>query len=170
MASFDLGEVTILADLVDQVRQLLAGRRSDGPTDPLVAMTGMTVGPSQVPEDPALARLLPNFHHENSELSAGLRVLREPEIIDAKDAAAVIMLDSLPRGGGKVHLTPEAARAWISALNDVRLALGVRIDITQDDQDPSTVSENPDGPEAAAFAVYRWLTVVQDSLVTEMLP
>lgn len=169
-ATFDADEVTLLADLVDQVRQLLAGRRSDGPTDPLVAVTGMTLGPPEISEDPALARLLPDFHHQDAELSAALRVLREPEIIAAKDAAAVALLDSLPRGGGRVQLGAESAKAWVAALNDVRLALGVRLEIAQDDDEPAEVSAHPDGPTAAAYLVYRWLTVVQDSLVTEMLP
>ena len=60
-------------------------------------LTGMTLGPSTPPQDPAVARLLPDFHAEDAELSAGLRVLHEPELIAAKDAAAVALLDSLPR-------------------------------------------------------------------------
>ena len=40
--------------------------------------------------------------------SAGLRVLHEPEVIAAKDAAAVRLLDTLPRGGGVVRLDEDS--------------------------------------------------------------
>ena len=167
-ASFESAEASLIADLVDQVRQLLAGRRAEAPSDPLAQLTGMTVGPDSMPADPAVARLLPDFHAEDAQLSSGLRVLHEPELIAAKDAAAVTLLDSLPRGGGAVRLDEESAAAWITALNDVRLALGVRLEITQDDTPPPGV-DDPEGAPAAMYATYRWLSAVQDSLVSAML-
>lgn len=161
-------EASLIADLVDQVRQLLATRRTEGPTDPLAALTGMMLGPSTRPEDPAVARLLPDFHAEDAELSAGLRVLHEPDLIAAKDASAVALLDTLPRGGGQVRLDEDAAGHWIAALNDVRLALGVRLEITEDDALPPG-AEDPESAEAAMYNTYRWLSAVQDSLVTALL-
>ena len=161
-------EASLIADLVDQVRQLLAGRRTETPVDPLAALTGMTLGPSTPPTDPAVARLLPDFHAEDAELSSGLRVLHEPDLIAAKDAAAVTLLDSLPRGGGPVRLDDDAAAAWMAALNDVRLALGVRLEISEDDTPPPGV-DVADSPQAAMYATYRWLSAVQDSLVSAML-
>jgi len=167
-ASFEPAEASLIADLVDQVRQLLADRRAQAPVDPLAQLTGMTMGPDSKPADPAVARLLPDFHAEDAQLSSGLRVLHEPELIAAKDAAAVRLLDSLPRGGGPVRLDDEDAAAWMAALNDVRLALGVRLEITEDDTPPPGV-DDPDSPQAAMYATYRWLSAVQDSLVSAML-
>ena len=167
-ASLEPAEASLIADLVDQVRQLLAGRRAEAPSDPLAQLTGMTLGPDSKPTDPAVARLLPDFHAEDAQLSSGLRVLHEPELIAAKDAAAVKLLDSLPRGGGPVRLDDDAAQAWIAALNDVRLALGVRLEITEDDTPPPGVDDT-EGPQAAMYATYRWLSAVQDSLVSAML-
>src|SRR6476661_11140528 len=167
-ASFEPAEASLIADLVDQVRQLLADRRAQAPVDPLAQLTGMTMGPDSKPADPAVARLLPDFHADDAELSAGLRVLHEPDLIAAKDAAAVALLDSLPRGGGQVRLDEEAASSWIAALNDVRLALGVRLEITDDDALPPGV-DDPESAEAAMYATYRWLSAVQDSLVTALM-
>jgi len=161
-------EASLIADLVDQVRQLLATRRTETPVDPLAEITGMSLGPSTPPADPAVARLLPDFSVDDAELSAGLRVLHEPDLIAAKDAAAVVLLDSLPRGGGQVKLDEETAGSWITALNDVRLALGVRLEITEDDAPPPG-ADDPESAEAAMFATYRWLSAVQDSLVTALL-
>ncbi|MFN8199821.1 MAG: DUF2017 family protein, partial [Nakamurella multipartita] len=66
------------------------------------------------------------------------------------------------------RLDDAAAAAWSSALNDVRLALGVRLQITEDDSPPPGV-DDPDSPQAAMYATYRWLSAVQDSLVSAML-
>ena len=167
--TFGQPEVQLLADVVDQVRQLLAGRRAQASSDPLVAMTGMVSAPADPPTDPALARLLPDFARDDEELSAGLRMLHEPDLLAAKDSAAVALLDSLPLGGGTVRLTPEAAELWLSALNDVRLALGVRLGIVSDDRPPDLDRPELDGAGQMMFEVYRWLSALQDSLVTALM-
>lgn len=167
-AVFEPEEATLIADLVDQVRQLLAGRRSETSADPLAQVTGMVLGPGTPPEDPALARLLPDFHATDAGLAAGIRMLREPDLIAMKDQSAVTLLDSLPRGGGTVHLDAAAAHAWSSTLNDLRLALGVRLNITDDDFEPPADTD-PEGMEMAIFATYRWLSAVQDSLVNALM-
>lgn len=167
-AVFEPEEATLISDLVDQVRQMLAGRRSESSADPLARLTGMVVAPATPPQDPALRRLLPDFHATDTALAAGIRMLREPDLIAAKDASAVRLLDSLPLGGGTVHLDAESAQAWAATLNDVRLALGVRLDITDDDYEPPADAD-PEGMQLAIFATYRWLSAVQDSLVTALM-
>jgi hypothetical protein len=42
------------------------------------------------------------------------------------------MLDTLPEAGGRIQLTNDQAHAWLKALNDVRLALGVRLGVTEE--------------------------------------
>ena len=85
----------------------------------------------------------------------------EPALIEAKDAAASAVLATLPADGGKIELTPEQADAWLAALNDVRLALGTALDVSEDMPDELP----PDDPRAAHLGVYHWLTFVQDALV-----
>lgn len=157
-------EVGVLAELVDQVRQLLAARRDDAPADELTELTGIRTAPATRPEDPVLARLLPDFVAEDADLSGGLRVLHEPDLLAAKDAAAAAVLDSLPPGGGTVRIDPDVAGQWLAALNDLRLALGVRLELT-DDEVPAAVTRDPQGPTAATYGVYRWLSYLQESLV-----
>ena len=162
-------EVQLLADVVDQVRQLLAQRRGEAPADPLDAITGIQTAPSTAPTDPALARLLPDFHRDDGDLAGGLRVLYEPELITAKDRAAVALLDSLPLGGGTIRLTEEIAECWLTSLNDVRLALGVRLGIVDDDVEPDLDRAELQGAGPAMYNVYRWLSAIQDSLVTAVM-
>jgi hypothetical protein len=159
--TFDPQEAAVLRGLVDEVRQMLAGRSADNPADELAVLTGMRTGPSTRPDDRVLARLLPDFSTDDPDLSAGMRSLHEPELIEAKDAAAALVLDTLPDDGGRVELTTEQADAWLAALNDVRLALGTALDVSEDMPEDLPV----DDPRAAHLGVYHWLTYVQDSLV-----
>jgi hypothetical protein len=154
-------EASVLRGLVTEIRQMLAGRASAEPADELAALTGIRTGPSSRPDDRVLARLLPDFTTEDADLAAGLRSLHEPALIEAKDAAAALVLDTLPVDGGRVELTPDQADAWLAALNDVRLALGTALDVSEDLPDEFP----PDDPRAAHLGVYQWLTFVQDALV-----
>ena len=157
-------EASVLGDLVDQVRSLLSERRAEQSVDPLAQLTGMAMGNAEAPQDAALRRLLPDFHASDPELAAGLRQLHEPSLIAAKDSAAVTLLDSLPRGGGTVRLDEQQAGAWMTALNDVRLAIAERIGLTEDDEEPAALAGGDDAVRAM-WHTYQWLTMVLDSLV-----
>lgn len=161
VATLDAQEAGMLRGLVDEVRQLLEARTAQHPTDELAELTGMRAGPSSRPEDRVLARLLPDFTTEDADLAAGLRSLHEPVLIDAKREAVAVVLDTLPETGGRVELTPGEADAWLAALNDVRLALGTALDVSEDLPE-ELAADDPRGPH---LGVYQWLTFVQDSLV-----
>ncbi|HET8641053.1 MAG TPA: DUF2017 domain-containing protein [Pseudonocardiaceae bacterium] len=161
VASIERNEAQLLRGLVGQIRQILAARVAESPVDELSAITGIRAGPTTPPQDRVLARLLPEFHRDDATLAGGLRALHEPELIDAKDGVAAVVLRTCPADGGKVRLTMDEAQAWLSALNDVRLALGTVLEVTEDlpDELPPT---DPRGPY---LGVYHWLTYVQESLV-----
>jgi Domain of unknown function (DUF2017) len=161
VGTFDAQETSVLRGLLTEVRQMLAGRSAENPADELAVLTGMRTGPSTRPSDRVLARLLPDFTMEDADLAAGLRSLHEPELIEAKDAAAAEVVESLPAGGGRIELTAEQADVWLAALNDVRLALGTALDVSEQ----TTPDVEPDDPRAAHLGIYQWLTFVQDALV-----
>jgi Domain of unknown function (DUF2017) len=183
VAVLDPPEASVLRGLVGQVDDMLSGRADASPSDELSVLTGIRTGPSTPPDDPVLARLLPDFHRPDADpardaghdaergepdgaaLSAGLRSVREPELIEAKRDAIATMLASLPTGGGRVELTVPQAEAWLTAVNDVRLALGTALEVSEDmpEQLPA------DDPRADHMPVYHWLTWLQDSLVTVLM-
>lgn len=158
---FSVEEAGVLRGLFTEVRQMLAGRAAEQPDDELAALTGIRSGPSSRPTDRVLARLLPDFTTEDSDLAGGLRSLHEPELIEAKDAAAKLVLDTLPEAGGRLELDIDQADSWLSALNDVRLALGTALDVSEE-MPERLPDDDPRGPH---LGVYQWLTFVQDSLV-----
>ena len=161
VTTLDAQEAAVLRGLVDEVRRMLGSRSDEQPRDELEELTGLQTGPSTRPDDPVLARLLPDFATDDTDLSGALRSLHEPELIATKDAAATIVLDTLPGEGGRVELTPEQADAWLAALNDVRLALGTALDVSEEMPDELPA----DDPRAGHLGVYHWLTYVQDGLV-----
>ncbi|MDQ2708102.1 MAG: DUF2017 domain-containing protein [Actinomycetota bacterium] len=161
VATLDPREAGLLRGLVEQVLGMLTEREQAAPKDDLVELTGIRTGPSKPPADQVLARLLPDFHREDAELAGALRSVREPELIEAKSAAAGVLLETCPPDGGRIELDVEQADAWLAALNDVRLALGTTLGVTED------MPESPPEDEtvAAHLGAYQWLTFVQDALV-----
>ncbi|MGD9987846.1 DUF2017 domain-containing protein [Pseudonocardia sp.] len=165
VATMEPQEVVVLRGLIGEVRDMLAARTAETPADELAELTGIRTGSPVPPEDKVLARLLPEFSRDDAALAGALRSLHEPALIEAKEGAAAAVLDTLPDGGGRIELTVGQADAWLAALNDVRLALGTALDISEDMPD-----ELPDDdPRTAHLGVYQWLTFVQDALVQSRL-
>ncbi|GAC69135.1 oxidative stress transcriptional regulator AosR [Gordonia soli] len=175
-SQLDVHEAELLASMVTSMRELLAERESTAPSDDLSALTGIPVGHTSPPTDATLGRLLPDFHRPDQDeiLDAGvvtgdingaLRSVHEPHIIDAKMSAAQVVLDTLPDGGGELALTEAEATQWLSALNDIRLALGAMLGVSEDTPDHLPA----DHPHAAHLDVYHWLTVMQELLVEALM-
>lgn len=169
-------EAELLASMVGSLVELLTERESSAPNDELAQLTGIRTGHHSAPSDLTLGRLLPDFHRPdqerdlgaemiNGDLNSALRSINEPKIIDAKLGAARTVLDSLPPGGGDIALTEAQALQWLTALNDVRLALGAMLGISEDTPDQLPA----DHPNAAHLDVYHWLTVMQELLVEVLL-
>jgi hypothetical protein len=185
-ARFAAAQATIIRDLVGQVIELIgadedgaakpddtargAGHPSAGlPTegtvnaDDLAAMVGFAED-AELPEDPVLARLLPDAYRDDPEASGEFRRYTEQGLRSGKAAAARTVLATLPPGGGRIRLTEPEAQAWLRALNDVRLALGTRLGVT-DDFDEQVAEMAPEDPRAAYVGVYQWLAFLQETLV-----
>jgi hypothetical protein len=118
------------------------------------------------PEDPVLARLFPDAYREDQGASAEFRRYTEAGLREGKRAAAEVVLETLGEGG-KVLLDAEQAQAWLRALNDLRLALGTRLDITEETLEQMR-SFDWDDPRNAGYAAYDWLTYLQESLVSAL--
>ena len=142
---------------------------TDRPADPLddlarlLGQAGET-GPATPPDDPVLARLLPDAYADDAEAAGDFRRFTEQELRNGKAAAARTVLATLPEDGGRVRLSEEEAQVWLRALNDVRLALGVRLSITEDFE-ARLQDLDPADPRSAYMWVYDWLTFLQETLV-----
>lgn len=125
-------------------------------------------GPGGAGDDPVLERLFPRAYLEPEDVDRDAeyqRLVRE-DLLDAKLANLDVVTSTLDRGTVSlrrwiVDLTEDEAGAWLGALNDLRLALGVRLGITEDfdgDIDPSN-------PQAPALNVLSYLGWLEENLV-----
>ena len=156
-------EASLLRSLVGQIMELIepdVARATD--LDELEAL--LQAYAAQPPKDPVLARLLPDGYKDDPDAAGEFRKYTELTLRAAKHESAQMMLDSLPEEGGKVQLTPEQAQAWLKSLNDVRLALGTKLGVSEDfEAQWDRLGDND--PLRTAFEVYAWLGAVQESLV-----
>jgi hypothetical protein len=125
-------------------------------------------GPGGAGADPVLERLFPQAYlePEDVERDAEYRRLVREDLLEAKLANLDVVTSTLDRGTVSlrrwtIDLTEDEAAAWLGALNDLRLALGVRLGITEDfdgDIDPSD-------PRAPALNVLSYLGWLEENLV-----
>jgi flagellar biosynthesis/type III secretory pathway M-ring protein FliF/YscJ len=108
-----------------------------------------------------LVRLFPSAYEDAQEASE-FRRYTEATLRDGKRADAQTVLDTARPG--RVDLTPEQAQAWLRSLNDVRLTLGVKLDVTEEIHE-EIENMGEEDPRYAALVTYDWLTYLQDSLV-----
>lgn len=168
VARFAAGEVAILDMLLGELLLLLEADEDATPhdTDPLAELTGLddSVDPPERPTDPALARLLPDAYADDPDRAAEFRRYTESELRSGKQQAVRAVLESLPPEGGRVVLTPELADAWLGALNDLRLTIGTRLDVTEDSY-AELDRIDPASPRGRELTVFIWLGVLQETLV-----
>jgi hypothetical protein len=169
-ARFAKPEAAIIRDLVEQVVELVEPPASAPDADELEAIVGMTddtFEDPRLPEDPVLARLLPDAYRDDPDASQEFRRFTESGLRSAKVESANTLLETLPPSGGKVRLSSHQAEAWLRSLNDVRLALGVRLGVT-DDFDALSEDVEPSDPRYAYVQVYQWLAYIQGSLIAAL--
>jgi hypothetical protein len=147
VARLDPAEAGVVGLLLDQLEQLLGAEAQD------------------VGDDPVLARLLPEGHRGDPELAADYRELTEASLRNGKADDLATVRATLPDAGGEVRLDPDQAAAWLRSTNDLRLALGVRLDVTEETEPPDQVTDDEDHQ----LLVYYWLTGLQGSLVDALV-
>jgi hypothetical protein len=165
-ARFAAAQARMVRDLVAQIAVLVGDDEAAGEQDELAVELGLSDS-TELPDDPVLARLLPDGYAEDPEAAGEFRRYTEQGLREGKVAAARTVLDTLPARGGRVRLSEADAQAWLRALNDVRLALGVRLGVTDDFDERSREIDRSD-PRSAYVWVYHWLAFLQESLVNAL--
>jgi Domain of unknown function (DUF2017) len=108
-------------------------------------------------DDPSLRRLFPPAS-DDPELDQEYRELMRGQLAAGRERA----LERLEATVDREALSPEEADLWLRALNDVRLVLGTRLDVTEDlDWD----ALNPHDPRAPELALYAYVSWIQELLV-----
>jgi hypothetical protein len=179
--ALDEVEIAILRSLAVQLLELIGpGDEPAEGEDPLAAL--FAEGPSEPPIDPALARLFPEaYGDEDTEVraaSAEFRRFTENDLRARKrqDALTVVRtLDALAAegdSGAVLTLSADECRSWLGALNDLRLTIGTRLEVTDDDEgDAGSLYRLPDSdPRKPMVMAYLWLGALQETLVETLMP
>ncbi|NYI08148.1 DUF2017 domain-containing protein [Allostreptomyces psammosilenae] len=199
-------EFSILRRFAVQMLELLGpGEEERGDADDPFARL-FAEGPSRAPEDPVLARLLPDAYPDDPDAAAEFRRFTENDLRDTKRAAALGIVRDLDAAGRDVlrvtrsggpraaeggedeegegeeldhlggaepsemvllRLDPEGVQRWLRGLNDQRLALGTWLGVTQGEPELDHLPD--DDPHRPLAIAYRWLALLQDTLVETQL-
>jgi hypothetical protein len=128
-------ERELLARLLDDVSRLLDASAEQAPTtaagdsDWAVLEAALSAPP---PQDPAVARLLPEGNREDADLAEGFRRLTEHGLRERKRTGLETAAAALRRTEPVVLDKPEAA-ALLKGLTDVRLVIAERIGLHTDE-------------------------------------
>ena len=127
-------ERALLVNLVDQLRELL----------------------SLTTDDPAVRRLFPTAYHEDAERDREYQQLVRDELLERRLAALATVEETTFLD----EVSEEQLSGWLTALNDLRLVLGTRLDVSEDDGELEE-----DDPNAPALAVYGYLGFLLSEVV-----
>lgn len=164
-AHVDEVEAGVLSQCAVQVLELI--EEPDVPDDPLAAMVGLPAGDVHEPDDPILARLLPSAYRDNPAAADDFRRYTDQDLRATKRGNARVVLQTLPESGGRMDLDRDQADAWLGCLNDLRLALGTSLGVTEETDLDDVDAEDS---RSAALAVYSWLGYLQESLLSCLDP
>ena len=155
--TFESAEVAALRDLARQLAEVLGGGVPDHGTDAV------------------RDRLFPRAYVDPTEDRAedDFQSVVHDDLVQGKSDAIRALVAALDagrerRGRVEVVLASAALEQWVGAMNDVRLALGVTLGVTEDSSDDVDVRSDDD-PRSLGLAMYDWLTYLQGALVDVLL-
>ncbi len=170
-------ELHILINLVEQLLELLGERnfthhyQSDDPFAQLMAaVVGNLESTIEQPDDPVLRRLLPNAYADPESAAefrkyseSSLRSVKQTQLMYLREQLVFPVDHELP----KADIAVSDPAQWLVAINDLRLALAVRLDIKQDSYELYDLMKDDD-LQKPLFAVYFWLGGIQESLINHL--
>jgi hypothetical protein len=137
--SLDRHEQLLLAELLDELEGLLDD-----------------------PDDPELRRLFPPAYSEPTD-DEQYRSLVRDQLVSGRSKALATVRATM----GSDTLDADQADQWLRALNDMRLVLGTRWDVTEQLDYEKLDLDEPRGRELAVYGYLSWL---QEQLVEALEP
>jgi hypothetical protein len=126
-------ERDLIASLAGQLRELLTSDETDG-----------------------TQRLFPPGYADDPDREQEYQQLTHDELLTKRLASVDIVEQTV----NEASLSEDQLGAWMGAVNDLRLVLGTRLDVSEDMDDIAL-----DDPRAPAFAVYHYLTHLLGEIV-----
>ena len=108
--------------------------------------------------DPAMERLFPAAYPDDAGMNAEYVQMVDGELMSNRRAAVAMMERTIDNN----TLTEEEALSWLTTINDVRLVLGTRLELTEESTEEDFAN---DDANSQAFALYAYLTFLEDHVV-----
>jgi hypothetical protein len=131
------GEREMLASVLPQLKAALAG--GDAVTDP------------------GFKRLFPKAYVQDPEHEEEYQALVGDELLATRLRQVDTVLETVARD----RLSEDEVFAWMGAVNDLRLVLGTRLDVSEE----TDLAVDPSHPDAAAYGLYAYLGWLLEMLV-----
>ena len=108
--------------------------------------------------EPTLRRLFPPAYADavDEEAEAEYQALMQDELLASRRAT----LDVLEATATRDRVDEAELLSWMTALNQLRLVLGTRLDVSEED-----VLPDPDDPAAALHEVYHYLGALLEAVI-----
>jgi hypothetical protein len=148
-AKFSGAEIALLAQVAQQLRAVI---QAEG-------------------HPPEARRLFPPAYPDDEEAEQEYEGMTRDELTSGKLESLELFEDSIAsgrekRGAWSLTLDDEQAQAWLGVLNDARLTIGTRLDVTEETYEQEIA---PDDPDRDAHELYIYLGWVEESLVDVLL-
>jgi hypothetical protein len=114
------------------------------------------------PDDPGLERLRPPAYLEDADKDAEYQLLAGDELRTSRRRAIAAVVASLEAE----VVTDEQLWAWVQSLNALRLVVGTRLGIDDDEADERPL--DPDDPAAGLWTIYHFATALQSWVVSAL--
>ncbi len=172
-------EVELLASLVGQLIEMVADgdpddfREPQAGADPFEAWSRELAAESgsEPDEDPVMRRLFPDAYPTDPDASADFRRFTERDLKTKKisDAASVLAaLEATRYGRHELRIPISEVDVWLRTLNNLRLAVAIRLGITDAGVAEELAEIDDDDPRAFMASVYDWLSFAQETLVSAL--
>jgi hypothetical protein len=126
----------------------------------------------EAPEgNPHTLRLFPPAYRDDPDAQADYARLMTGDLLDGKRGAVRSVAAAMDRGAVKkgtwrVRLSADEVQDWLAVLNDARLTLGTRLDVTEETYDREI---DPDEPDAISHEIFRYLGYLEEWLVDALM-
>ena len=105
------------------------------------------------PGDEVLTRLFPTARPDDPDAEAEFRDLVRDELVSKRMAR----LDAVAELAEATVLDHEQLAAWMGAVNDLRLVLGTRLEVSEDDEFEEADEDDPESVARSAYWYLGWL-------------
>lgn len=149
----------------DADEELRAGDVAEGvPSEPDTPEASLE--PAEADRDPVRRRLYPDARPDDPAWSARFRDLVRPDLDDARRSNLAVVEATLDAP----TIDDAQADAWLHVLNDVRLVLGTRLEVTDETPVEALDDDDPDAARKVVYAYTGWLEAQLIDVLAAALP